>query len=132
MLRHLGRTGFFVLWTLLLTVVVLLGVIWVMEKGPSPTMTTIFCRSMRETSTIRWIPNIFLTDEEIDALKSDNTENVETEAVNTSLIHVAAGLRRGRRKRRRARPGADRHLLRHGQGKAADRQRSLPGHPGHL
>ena len=90
-LRHAGRIAFFVLWTVLLTAVVLLGVIYVMEKGPSPTMTATFCRSMRETSAIQWIPNIFLTDEEIDALKSQNTENVETEAVNTSLIHVAAG-----------------------------------------
>jgi len=44
---------------------------------------------MRETSAIRWIPNIFLTDAEIDALKSESTETVETEAVNTSLIHIA-------------------------------------------
>ena len=90
-LRHLGRIGFFVLWTVLLTAIVLLGVIYVMEKGPSPTLTATFCRSMRETSAIRWIPNIFLTDEEIDAIKSDNTENVDTQAVNTSLIHIAAG-----------------------------------------
>ena len=90
-LRHLGRISFFVLWTVLLTAVVLLGVIYVMEKGPSPTLTATFCRSMRETSAIRWIPNIFLTDEEIDAMKSENTENVETQAVNTSLIHIAAG-----------------------------------------
>jgi len=90
-LRFIGRFSFFVFWTVLLTAVVLLGVIWVMEKGPSPTMTATFCRSMRETSAIRWIPNIFLTDEEIDALKSQNTENVETEAVNTSLIHIAQG-----------------------------------------
>ena len=87
--RFFGRFGFFVLWTLILTAIVLLGVIWVMEKGPSPTMTATFCRSMRETSAIRWIPNIFLTDAEIDALKSESTENVETEAVNTSLIHIA-------------------------------------------
>ena len=90
-LRHAGRIAFFLLWTVLLTAVVLLGVIYVMEKGPSPTLTATFCRSMRETSAIRWIPNIFLTDAEIDAMKSDNTENDETQAVNTSLIHIAAG-----------------------------------------
>ena len=89
--RHLGRVTFFVLWTVLLTAVVLLGVIYVMEKGPSPTLTATFCRSMRETSAIRWIPNIFLTDAEIDAMKSENTENMETQAVNTSLIHIADG-----------------------------------------
>ena len=90
-LRHLGRVSFFILWTVLLTAVVLLGVIFVMEKGPSPTLTATFCRSMRETSAIRWIPNIFLTDAEIDAMKSDDTQNDVTEAVNASLIHIAAG-----------------------------------------
>ncbi len=90
-IRWLGRTLFFLFWTLLLTVALLLGVIWVMEKGPSPTLTATFCRSMRETSAIRWIPNIFLSDEEIDALKSTDTQDVETQAVNTSLIHIAQG-----------------------------------------
>ena len=88
-LRAAGRLGAFLALTLALTLVVLLGVIWVMEKGQSPTMTATFCRSMRETSAIRWIPNIFLSDEEIDAMKSQSTENVETEAVNASLIHIA-------------------------------------------
>ena len=90
-LRGLGRLIFFLLWTVLLMAVVLLGMIYVMEKGPSPTLTATFCRSMRETSAIRWIPDIFLSEEEIDGLKSENTENDETQAVNTSLIHVAAG-----------------------------------------
>lgn len=89
--RYLGRFSFFLLLTLVLTVIVLLGVIWVMEKGPSPTLTATFCRSMRETSAIQWIPNLFLSQEEIALLKSESTENVETEAVNTSLIHIAAG-----------------------------------------
>lgn len=86
----LSRVGVFLGVTLLLLLLVLLGVIYVMEKGPSPTMTETFCRSMRETSAIRWIPNIFLSDEEIDLLKSESTETAETEAVNTSLIHIAA------------------------------------------
>lgn len=52
----LGRTLFFLFLTVILLLAVLLGVIWVLEKGPSPTVTEIFCRSMRETSAIRWIP----------------------------------------------------------------------------
>ena len=87
----LGRTLFFLLLTLVLILAVLLGVIWVLEKGPSPTVTEIFCRSMRETSAIRWIPNIFLTDQEIDAFKSQSTETLETQEVNTSLIRIAQG-----------------------------------------
>ena len=87
--RPLGRLGAFVLVTLALLLVTLLGVIWVLEKGPSPTVTEKFCRSMRETSAIRWIPNIFLTEEEVAAFKSESTENDETETVNTSLIRIA-------------------------------------------
>ena len=87
--RPLGRLGIFTLVTLALLLVTLLGVIWVLEKGPSPTVTEKFCRSMRETSAIQWIPNLFLSPEEVDAFKSESTETDETETVNTSLIHIA-------------------------------------------
>ncbi len=87
--RPLGRLGVFALVTLALLLITLLGVIWVLEKGPSPTVTEKFCRSMRETSAIRWIPNIFLSEEEVAAFKSESTESDETETVNTSLIHIA-------------------------------------------
>ena len=74
--------------TLLGLVLCLLGIIWVLEKGPSPTVTGMFTRSVRETSAIRWISNIFLTDEELNEYKSVSTEDLATESVNTSLIHV--------------------------------------------
>ena len=90
-LRHVGRPVFFLVWSLLLTAIVLFGVIYVMEKGPSPTLTATFCRSMRETSALRWVPTVFLTEAEADSFKAEVTEDVETEAVNTSLIHIAAG-----------------------------------------
>ena len=79
--------------TLFALVLVLLGVIWVMEKGPSPALTTQFCQSVRETSAIRWLSNIFLTEEELAQYISLNTENDETEAVNTSLIHISESVR---------------------------------------
>ncbi len=75
--------------TILSILIVLLGIIWVMEKGPSPTLTRSFTRSMRETSAIRWIPSIFLTEAELAGYISESTEQVETAAVNTSLIHIA-------------------------------------------
>ena len=93
--RPLGRLGAFLLVTLALLLITLLGVIWVLEKGPSPTITEKFCRSMRETSAIRWIPNIFLSQEEVDAFKSESTENDETETVNTSLIRIAPAAESG-------------------------------------
>ena len=75
--------------TLLCVLIVLLGVIWVLEKGPSPTVTETFCRSVRETSALKWVPRLFLSEEEIDRYKSVSTEEEETAAVNTSLIHMA-------------------------------------------
>ena len=84
----LGR--FFAFWgvTLLCLIVTLLGMIWVLERGPSPTVSAMFTRSVRETSAIRWISNLFLTDEELEQYKSASTEDITTESINTSLIHI--------------------------------------------
>ena len=89
-LTVLGRAAAFLGVTLFFVLAAVLGVVYVMEKGPSPTMTATFCRSMRETSAIRWIPDIFLSEEEIAQFKSESTETAETESVNPSLIHVSA------------------------------------------
>jgi exopolysaccharide biosynthesis protein len=85
----IGRFFAFLGVTLLCLTVVLVGVVWVLEKGPSPTITGMFCRSVRETSAIRWISGIFLSEEELEQYKSESTENVATESVNTSLIHIS-------------------------------------------
>ncbi len=90
--RHtLGRVFAFIGVTLLCLLLILLGTIWVLERGPSPTVTGMFTRSVRETSAIRWVSNIFLTDEELEQYKSVSTEDRETDSINTSLIHVAEG-----------------------------------------
>ena len=44
--KPLARTLSFLGVTLLCALVTLLGVIWVLEKGPSPTATGIFTRSV--------------------------------------------------------------------------------------
>ena len=84
-----GRFFAFLGVTLLCLIIIILGVIWVLERGPSPTVTGMFTRSVRETSAIRWMSTIFLTEEEIEQYKSVSTEDEVTESVNTSLIHVA-------------------------------------------
>ncbi|MBO5555862.1 MAG: phosphodiester glycosidase family protein [Oscillospiraceae bacterium] len=76
--------------TLLCLLLILLGVVWVMEKGPSPTATGMFCRSVRETSAIRWVSGIFLSPEELEAYKSVSTEDLDTAQINTDLIHLSA------------------------------------------
>lgn len=86
----IGRFFAFIGVNLFCLVLILLGMIWVIERGPSPTVTGLFTRSVRETSAIRWISNIFLTDEELEHYKSVSTEELSTEAVNTSLIHITS------------------------------------------
>ena len=87
--KHLvGRFFAFIGVTLLCLVVSLLGMIWVLERGPSPTVSAMFTQSVRETSAIRWISNLFLTDEELAQYKSASTEDIVTESINTSLIHI--------------------------------------------
>ncbi len=85
----LGRLLAFLGLTLLCVVITLVGVVWVFEKGPSPTLTGIFCNTVRETSAIRWLSNMFLSEEELSQYILQSTEDMETEQVNTSLIHIA-------------------------------------------
>jgi len=84
-----GRVLSFLGVTLLCVVLTLFGVIFVMERGNSPTLTRMFVSSMRETSALRWIAPLFLTDDELDSYLLTNTGDVQTEEVNTSLIRVA-------------------------------------------
>ena len=87
--HYIGRAAAFLGVTLLCLVVIILGAVWVFEKGPSPTLTGVFCNSVRETSALRWMSRIFLTPEELEPYILKSTEELDTEQVNTSLIHMA-------------------------------------------
>ncbi len=92
-LRRLGRFFTVVLVTLLLVVILLLGLIYVLERGPSPTVTELFCRSMKETSALKWVPNLFLSEKELSFLEvsaEDIALGDAQESVNLNLIHIAS------------------------------------------
>ena len=62
-----------VLLTVILAVLAaLLGVVYVMEKGPSETARNLFVISCRETSAIKWVPNIFLSNEQVELIAAQN------------------------------------------------------------
>ena len=84
-----GRILAFLGVTVLCLALTVLGLVWVFEKGPSPTLTGVFCNSVRETSILRWMSRIFLTEEELEPYILKSTEDLETQQVNTSLIHIA-------------------------------------------
>ncbi len=88
-----GRVMAFLGLTLLCVIVTLCGVIWVSLRGPSPTLTGAVCNSLRETSALRWIPELFLSPAELQGYLLQSTEDMDTEQVNTSLIHIAEARR---------------------------------------
>ena len=83
----LGKLFLFVLETALLLVIALYGVMFVLAKGPSPTARDLFVMSVRETSAVGWLANIYFTDEEIARIENrkDVEEYIETD---TSLIQI--------------------------------------------
>lgn len=83
----LGRLVLILVETVLLLALALYGVMFVLAKGPSPTARDIFVMSVRETSAVGFLANLFFTDEEIAEIESaeDMAVYVETD---TSLINI--------------------------------------------
>ena len=83
--KVLGRIALVLLETVLLVVIALYGVMYVVAKGPSPTARDLFVMSVRETSAVGFLANLYFTDEQIAAIenKGQVEEYVETD---TSLI----------------------------------------------
>lgn len=83
----LGKIAWFLLQTVLLLVVALYGVMFVLAKGPSTTARDYFVMSVRETSAIGFLADIFFTEEEIAQIENAEkiAEYVETD---TSLITI--------------------------------------------
>ena len=85
--RFLARWLIFLLLTVLLLTVTLYGALYIVCKGPSESARDLFVMSVRETSAIGFLADLFLTEEEIAAIenKSGVEEYIETD---TSLITI--------------------------------------------
>jgi len=75
------------LTTILLLCVFLYGVMFILCKGPSETARNLFVRSVRETSAIGFLANMYLSEEEILAIESGSGSS-ELESTDVSLITV--------------------------------------------
>lgn len=74
--------------TVLVVLLALLGVILVFEKGPSPTARNIFCITCLETSALKFVPHIFLSNEEVNEITAANAIVSTEELTNTDLVHI--------------------------------------------
>lgn len=83
----IGRIFAILLETVLLLVICLYGLMYVVAKGPSPAARDLFVMSVRETSAVGFLANIYFTDEEIAQIENKKTveDYVETD---TSLIQI--------------------------------------------
>ena len=88
-MRFWDRLAGFIIVTVLVVGCACLGLEYVILKGPSPALRSMFISTMDETRRFRFIPQIFLTADELAAERS--TAAAETDlATNKELITVAA------------------------------------------
>lgn len=85
--RILGKILCVILETVLLLCIALYGVIFVLAKGPSPTARNLFVLSVRETSAVGFLANLFFTEAEIAQIENA-TGDVDYEDTDTSLIEI--------------------------------------------
>lgn len=87
LLGFFGKLMIVLLETVLLAAVALYGVMYVLAKGPSPTARDLFVLSVRETSAIGFLADLFFTEEEIAQIEAQVGEE-EFEDTDTSLIVI--------------------------------------------
>jgi len=78
--------------TVLIAVTALCSAMWVLVRGPSPAAKKLSVMTARETSAMGWLPNLYLTNYEIDlimrpAAAASPEDDVET--TDTTLITIA-------------------------------------------
>ena len=83
-----GKVCAFLLVTILLIAVGLYGIMWVLMKGPSPTAQKLFTLSVRETSAVGFLANMYLSEAEIAAIVDGEAANTNRETTDASLITV--------------------------------------------
>ena len=87
--RILGRAAIVLLVTLVIAAGGVFGVAYILARGPSPTAQRLFVMSLRETSAVGFIADIFLSPEEIAQIEAGKGSErvIETD---TSLVTVQA------------------------------------------
>ena len=85
--RIFARFMIFLGTTVLLVAFALYCLMFVLAKGPSPTAKNIFVLSVRETSAIGFLANLFFSDEEIAEIESHGNKE-ETIDIDQSLVQI--------------------------------------------
>ena len=89
-MRFWDRLAGFIIVLVLVVGCSCLGLEYIILKGPSPALRDMFISTMDETRRFRFIPRIFLTEEEFEALHAAKPQAETDIATNKELITVAA------------------------------------------
>lgn len=84
----IGRFFTFIGVILLAAVILLVGVSYLFCMGPSPSASDLFVNTMMETSALKFIPRMFFTEEEIDAIRKRNSTVETLEVTDQSLVVI--------------------------------------------
>lgn len=88
LLSFLGRLMVVLLATVLILMAGILGAVYLTVKGPSPTARDLLVMSVKETSAMGFVADIFLSKEEVEAiLEVPVEENIQTD---TALVSIPA------------------------------------------
>lgn len=82
-----GKLSLILLETVLLLAMALYGIMYLLSYGPSETARDLFVRSVRETSAIGFLADIYFTEEEIAAIEASGEEIYQE--TDTSLITIS-------------------------------------------
>ena len=84
----IGRFFAFIGVILLAAVILLVGASYIFCMGPSPSASDLFVNTMMETSALKFIPRMFFTEEEIDAIRKRNSTVETLEVTDQSLVVI--------------------------------------------
>lgn len=87
--RVFDRIAGFIIATVVVVGCALLGLLYVIEKGPSPSLRDTFVNTMDETRRFKFVPSIFLTDSELEEIRISAKMDQDI-ITDTSLINIAA------------------------------------------
>ncbi len=86
-LRITGKFFLFLGLNILLIALALYGIMFVLAKGPSPSARNLFVLSVRETSAVGFLANLFFSEEEINQMLAGGNE-IPSETMDPSLIVI--------------------------------------------
>jgi exopolysaccharide biosynthesis protein len=89
MKQFIKNFSLFFFITIFMLLLMLYSVMWICVNGPSSRARELFVLSVRETSAVGFLANLYCTEEEIVAIEAANSAKVDT-VTDTSLINIAA------------------------------------------